>query len=229
MDLVDRRDVAKHEATLKQYETSNADSIRSNQLLNRREAEAFKTRQALEKERTRLRREVSRQEDEDERKERELEKSDIVNKLASGQTSVDDIVRVSKAKQKTGSRRRELQASEEKPVTPMEPLIKGLKEIKAPEPEQEYDPFMGMQFQRDWFELRQDYPLQRLTKAKKDKRVLAGGYDFSSYYDESLLKAFAGLGCFIEDEVAQRLEHTSETTGERGMDINTVKPADDVF
>lgn len=234
MDLVDGKNVAKHEATLRQYAASNADSIKSNEVLHRKEIEAFKAQQVHEKERTRLRREASRQEDEEERKERELEKNDIVNKLASGKTSVDDIVRQNKAKQKPGSRRKLLSSQDETQAISTEPLIKGLKEIKAPEAEKEYDPFMGMQFRRDYFELREDYPLQRLNKAKRDKRALAGGYDFTAYYDESLVKAFAGLDCFIAEEVDHHTgpgTRSSANTKEQDNsdNISTANTNDDVF
>ncbi|KAL9623055.1 MAG: hypothetical protein Q9160_002569 [Pyrenula sp. 1 TL-2023] len=234
MDLVDRKNVAKHEATLKKYAASNVDSIKSNDLLHRKEVETFKAQQAHDKERIRLRREASRQEDEDERKERELEKNDIVNKLASGKTSVDDIVRENKAKQKPGSRRKLPVSQHETETISTEPLIKGLKEVKAPEAEKAYDPFMGTQFRRDYFKLREDYPLQRLNKAKRDKRAQAGGYDFAAYYDESLVKAFAGLGCFIADEVDQHTgPGTRSSTNIKEQDnsdnISTTNTNDDVF
>jgi CDK-activating kinase assembly factor MAT1 len=34
--------------------------------------------------------------------------------------------------------------------------------------------------------------------------VLAGGYDIQEYYSRTMLEAFAGLGCFIDEEVPQR-------------------------
>jgi len=81
-------------------------------------------------------------------------------------------------------------------------LVKGLKEVKAAAPVAAYDPFMGMSTKRDYYELRDDYPSRKIERARKDPKVLAGGFDFQQYYDESLLRAFAGLGCFIEDEKA---------------------------
>ena len=84
-------------------------------------------------------------------------------------------------------------------------LVKGLKALEEPEPEVEYDAFMGMPRSRGYYEVRQDYPTSRLRKAKEDARTLAGGFDFQQYYDESLLRAFAGLECFIEDEKAEKL------------------------
>lgn len=32
----------------------------------------------------------------------------------------------------------------------------------------------------------------------------AGGYDLREYYSRTLLEAFAGLGCFIDEEVSKR-------------------------
>jgi CDK-activating kinase assembly factor MAT1 len=88
-------------------------------------------------------------------------------------------------------------------------LVKGLRKIRAPLPEKDYDPFMGMATTRDYYELRDDYPSIRLTKAKNDTRTKAGGFDFQAYFDESLLRAFAGLGCFIDEEKAGRNEAAS--------------------
>lgn len=81
-------------------------------------------------------------------------------------------------------------------------LVKGLKKFQAQAPAKAYDPFMGMARTKDMYDLRDDYPSLRLVKAKKDKRTQAGGFDFSAFFDEGLLRAFAGFGCLIEEEKA---------------------------
>lgn len=98
-------------------------------------------------------------------------------------------------------------------TTAMDPtgLVKGLKELTPPPPAAEYDPFMGMPTKRDYYDVRDDYPLRRLNKAKADVSVLAGGFDFEQFYDESLLRAFAGLGCFIEEEKVLKENAQSKT------------------
>ena len=236
MDLVLRIDVDKREKELEKYAAANIDSIKANEALERKEVLAFRQQQTSNEESARLRHEALIREDEERRKDREVEQNDIVNRLASGKTSVDDIIRESKAKQKPGAQRSKGARPQDVPATePAMPVIKGLKQRKAPEPEKPYDPFMGMRFERDYFELHSDYPVQRLAKSKKDSRTLAGGYEFSSYYDETLVKAFAGLGCFIEDEVSQRQQPTSRevaTTAamQSGLDGSLMsKAADDVF
>lgn len=81
-------------------------------------------------------------------------------------------------------------------------LITGLRRIRAPPPEKTYDPFMGMATTRSYYKIRSDYPSIRLLKAKNDTRTQAGGFDFQAYFDENLLRAFAGFGCFIDEEKA---------------------------
>jgi CDK-activating kinase assembly factor MAT1 len=109
-------------------------------------------------------------------------------------------------------------------------LVKGLRKIRAPPLEKVYDPFMGMATTRDYYELRDDYPSIRLTKAKIDTRTKAGGFDFQAYFDESLLRAFAGLGCFIDEEQAGRSKAAS---GELGRVVaagsSSGRISDDVF
>ena len=83
-------------------------------------------------------------------------------------------------------------------------LIKGLKALTLPPPVEEYDAFLGMSTKRDYYEVRNEYPLRRLKRAKEDVQLLASGFDFDQFYDESLLQAFAGLGCFLEDEKLEK-------------------------
>jgi CDK-activating kinase assembly factor MAT1 len=84
-------------------------------------------------------------------------------------------------------------------------LIKGLRKIKTPEPEKPYDPFMGLvPGKRDYYTQLDSYPYAFLDKLRSDTTVQAGGYDLQEYYSRTLLEAFAGLGCFVQEEVAQR-------------------------
>ncbi|KAM5443481.1 TFIIH/NER complex subunit [Microsporum ferrugineum] len=85
-------------------------------------------------------------------------------------------------------------------------LIKGLRKIKTPELEKPYDPFAGAVSlnSRDYYELRDHYPSTYLDPLREDMRVLAGGYDLREYYERTLLEAFAGLGCFVSEEVSAR-------------------------
>ena len=43
-----------------------------------------------------------------------------------------------------------------------------------------------------------------LDNARTDPQITAGGYDVHEYYARTMLEAFAGLGCFVEAEMAGR-------------------------
>jgi CDK-activating kinase assembly factor MAT1 len=81
-------------------------------------------------------------------------------------------------------------------------LINGLKKKVRQKAEAPYDPFMGMARRRDYYEVKESY-INR-ARGKPQEGMLAAGYDFAQYVDESLLRAFAGLGVFIEDEMAAK-------------------------
>lgn len=89
-------------------------------------------------------------------------------------------------------------------------LIPGLKYLEVDETEttreQPYDPFGGLVMQRNYYEPQDHIDHPWLDKARKDPKIMAGGYDFKEYYARTLLEAFAGLGCFIAEEKAARIE-----------------------
>lgn len=120
--------------------------------------------------------------------------------------------------------------ADESPVSDPSGLVKGLRRVRAPAPEKTYDPFMGMATSRDYYDLRADYPSIRLTKAKNDTRTKAGGFDFQAYFDESLLRAFAGLGCFIDEEQVEREQPISrELVTEVAAESSPGRMGDEVF
>ncbi|KAF7514026.1 hypothetical protein GJ744_006640 [Endocarpon pusillum] len=176
MNLVLKTDVKKTEATLSKYKEANADSIKANAALERNAAAQFESRQTLQKEQANLRRQAAQQTYEDDR----------FHTLTAGSRDV-----------KAGAME---VIHDDGPVSDPSGLVKGLRKLRPPSPEKVYDPFMGMATTRDYYGLQADYPSMRLTKAKNDTRTRAGGFDFQAYYDESLLRAFAGLGCFIDKE-----------------------------
>lgn len=229
-NLVSRTDVAKTEAQLQKYATENMQSIRANQALEEQEASSFQARMTQEQEEARLRRQAARQEYENERREMQAGREDFLTRLASGSTSdAAAIVREghkvllkkSSARRSEEDRIRQKQAalrgSENKrtgtPLTTADTagttedtgLVKGLRRVKTPEPEKPYDPFMGLvPEKRDYVTLQQSYPSTYLDRLRSNKAVSAGGYDLREYYSRTLMEAFAGLGCFIEDEISQR-------------------------
>lgn len=228
-NLVHGTDVAKTEADLQKYAQENMNSIRANRALEAQEASSFQEQQTQEQELARIRREEARQEYENERREVIAGREDYLARLAAGKPgdaatiareSHKVLLKKSSARRSEEDRIRQKQAalrsSELKKLAqaattadragPADTgLIKGLKKIKTPEPEKAYDPFGGyVPNKRDYYTLRDHYPSSYLDPIRQDTRMQAGGYDLREYYSRTLLEAFAGLGCFIDEEVSKR-------------------------
>ncbi|KAL4899726.1 hypothetical protein BDW74DRAFT_162896 [Aspergillus multicolor] len=224
-NLVNRIDVAKTEADLQSYASENMRSIRANQALEAKEVSSFQERQNHEQELARLRRQAAKEEYENERKELMAGRENYLNNLAQGRAGdaaalQKVMLKKSSARRSEEERIRQKQAAlrgtdAQKPAYPGAAtaeeggsgLIKGLKKIKTPEPEKPYDPFGGMvPNKRDYYTLRDHYPSSYLDPIRQDTRTLAGGYNLQEYYSRTMLEAFAGLGCFIDEEVPKRQE-----------------------
>ncbi|OJK03951.1 hypothetical protein ASPACDRAFT_39566 [Aspergillus aculeatus ATCC 16872] len=229
-NLVHGTDVAKTESDLQKYASENMRSIRANQALEAQEASSFKEQQTHEQELARLRREAAKQEYENERRELQASREDVLTRLAAGRPgdaaaiaregkkvllkkssarrSEEDRIRQKQAALRNSDARKAGQGgltADKADIAGDSGLIKGLKKIVTPEPEKPYDPFGGMvPNNRDYYTLRDFYPSSYLDPIRQDTRMQAGGYDLQEYYSRTLMEAFAGLGCFIDEEVAQR-------------------------
>jgi CDK-activating kinase assembly factor MAT1 len=229
-NLVCRTDVAKTEAQLQAYAQENMQSIKANQALEEQEATSFQRKILLEQEEARMRQQIAREEYENERREQQATREDFLTRLASG--SAADAAAIAREGHKVHLKKSSARRSEEDrirqkqaalrgtevrrtgtPLTAVDTagptsgagLIKGLRKIKTPEPEKPYDPFMGLvPGKRDYYTQLESYPYAFLDKLRSDTTVQAGGYDLQEYYSRTLLEAFAGLGCFVQEEVAQR-------------------------
>ncbi|OJJ44528.1 hypothetical protein ASPZODRAFT_134606 [Penicilliopsis zonata CBS 506.65] len=227
-NLVHGTDVAKTETDLQRYAQENLSSIRANQALEAQEATTFQERQTLEQEQARLRREAARQEYENERRELLAGREDVLSRLAAGRAG--DAAAIAREGQrvllkKSSARRSEEERIRQKqavlrgselrkgvaaPTTagitgaPDSGLVKGLKKIEVPVPDKPYDPFGGLvPDKRDYYTLQEHYPSTYLDPIRQDTRMLAGGYDLREYYSRTLLEAFAGLGCFLDEELSE--------------------------
>ncbi|PWY93475.1 CDK-activating kinase assembly factor MAT1 [Aspergillus sclerotioniger CBS 115572] len=236
-NLVHGTDVAKTEGDLQRYASENMRSIRANQALEAQEASSFREQQTQEQELARLRREAARQEYENERKELLAGREDVLSRLAAGRPgdaaaiaregqkvllkkssarrSEEDRIRQKQAALRNSDARKAGQgtlATDRADDSGASSLIKGLKKIKTPEPEKPYDPFGGLvPNKRDYYTLRDYYPNSYLDPIRQDTRMHAGGYDLQEYYSRTLMEAFAGLGCFLDEEVSKRdIANTSD-------------------
>ncbi|KAL1850851.1 TFIIH/NER complex subunit [Paecilomyces lecythidis] len=229
-NLVSGIDVAKTEADLQKYAAENMHSIKANQALESQESTSFMERQSFDQEQARLRRQAAMQEYQNERREMLAGRESMLSRLASGTAA--DAAAIAREGQKVLLKKSSARRSEEDRIRAKQAalrgmegkkgaaagqvttadtagadsgLIKGLKKITVPEPEKPYDPFGGLlPGKRDYYQLQDHYPSSYLEPIRKDVRMQAGGYDLKEYYSRTLLEAFAGLGCFIDEEVAKR-------------------------
>ena len=206
--------MAATEATLAAHAAQNASSISRNASLQTQESASLEARQAHEKEQARLRREAARKEEDDERREKEEGKQEILDRMATSTGDADAIAREGQRvvlKKSTARRTAAVKARQQQP----DPFgssdngassftIKGLKPTVLAEPEKPYDPFGGMQDNRDYYVLQDYYEHPWLDNARTDPQIMAGGYDVREYYARAMLEASAGLGCFIKEEIAGR-------------------------
>ncbi|KAF9883388.1 TFIIH/NER complex subunit [Aspergillus nanangensis] len=227
-NLVHGTDVAKTEGDLQRYASENMRSIRANQALEAREASSFQEQQTHEQELARLRRQAAREEYENERREILAGREDVLSRLAAGKPA--DAATIAREGHKVLLKKSSARRSEEERIRQKQAalrnsdsrkagatavdrttesrdsgFIKGLKRIKTPEPEKPYDPFGGLvPNKRDYYTLRDSYPSSYLDPIRQDTRMQAGGYNLQEYYSRTLMEAFAGLGCFVDEEVARR-------------------------
>lgn len=177
-----------------------------------------------------MRRQAAKMEYENERRELIAGREDVLTRLASGRPA--DAAAIARQGQKVLLKKSSARRSEEERIRQKQAalrnsdakksgqptataasaagqgdggFIKGLKRIKTPEPEKPYDPFGGLvPGKRDYFTQRETYPSNYLEPIRQNAQMQAGGFDLREYYSRTLLEAFAGLGCFIDEEVAER-------------------------
>ena len=78
-------------------------------------------------------------------------------------------------------------------------LVEGLKRIVAPEVLPPYDPLEDMPISKDYYTIREGMDTG-YDQYKKDEIMAIEGYDLRDALEESLTRAFAGLGVFVQDE-----------------------------
>lgn len=261
MNLVSGVDVAKTEAGLQKYQTSNVSSIRANKARETQEASSFLEQQSFEQEQTRLRRLAARETYEREHNELVASRENVLSRLAAGgpgdaasiaREGQKVLLKKSSARRSEEDRLRQKQAAlrgdkeknnSNKPSSRLktglgqpdmldaEPsLIKGLKRVSIPEPEKPYDPFDGLEHinKKDYYTLQDRYPSQWLEEARTSATKAAGGFDIREYYSRTLFEAFAGLGCFVDEEVSKR-DSVGQSFGFAETAKQGAKQADDDF
>lgn len=210
-NLLYKIDVPETEAKLVAYANQNAPTIAHNVALSNQESANTEAHLAAQKEDARLRREEARKEEDDERREREHGRMEIVNRIAHSNEDPDKIIREGQkvVLKKSTARRSLADKARQQSAAALDngtaaPLyhIRGLKPVMEMVPAKVYDPFGGVSFKPQYHTARTDYEHEWLEPARSDVQITIGGYDAGDYCKRALVEAFAGLGCFIEDEVS---------------------------
>lgn len=88
-------------------------------------------------------------------------------------------------------------------------LIKGLRQHHVLKPATPYLPFGDIPVGRDYYSLDQRETYETLVQEEhQHAKYLPWGYNFDAFLDENLLRAFSGLGVFVESEKGAALDMT---------------------
>jgi CDK-activating kinase assembly factor MAT1 len=210
-------DIEATEKKMREYQAANRQAIEDNLQRAKQGTDDYKALQAAEKEAVRLRRQAALQEEEEERRIREEERRELLRKLESG----GDAAELKKQSQhavlrRAKTRREALAKTTEDTALNNTFTIKGLKKYVEPEVEKPYDPFNGMDDEREYYEIYDQYKWQAFDNLQTE-RALAGGISFKEHMQRALCDAFSGLGVFIGDESPAMAGHAI-TTSDRAMD-----------
>jgi CDK-activating kinase assembly factor MAT1 len=224
---------------LSDYSAANQTAIEENLQRQRQGAQDFDARQAAEKEAVKLRRQAALHEAEEERREKEAERRDLLKALESGQGDAEQLARASKRTilKKAKSRRDALAKATDdlwssNSANGSAFAIRGLKKHTEAEKEKSYDPFGGLSYEKDYFDVYDKYSWDDYFEALERPEYAAGGYDPREFYNRALCDVFAGLGVNVADEtsgVEAIVSSQMATAGAAAVAAGGDRVMDDVF
>ncbi|KAI4198590.1 MAG: hypothetical protein LQ350_005181 [Teloschistes chrysophthalmus] len=212
-------DVAATERKLADYAAQSAPSIAQRDAKAAKERNNQNAQQAAVKEQALLNRSAADRASMTSIAQREESHKQSLDALAADhQTDTKVVLKKSTARrtaaEKARDRQRQQQQQQQQSQQPGTPntaadssevyRIEGLRAVVEALPEEPYDPFGGRSFAPAYYTLQPHYDHPWLDKARTDPSIVAGGYDLREYYQRTTLEAFAGLGCFLEEEMGER-------------------------
>ncbi|QDS72118.1 hypothetical protein FKW77_003760 [Venturia effusa] len=219
-NLINRINVEATEREIKAYQAANLDLIEKNLKRAKAGTEDFAKRQELERRAERERRKKQRLEEEEERRIKDEQRRELIRQLEAG----GDANELAK-QNKLASLRRAKQVKERRDIeenASPAPIIKGLKIHVEPEKKKEkpYDPFDGMDYKREFYQIYDQYAWQAFDVLARDDRALAGGISFYEHKQRALCDAFSGLGVIIGEEppIMDKMAGAALTTVDSTMD-----------
>ncbi|KAL8709073.1 MAG: hypothetical protein Q9220_006094 [cf. Caloplaca sp. 1 TL-2023] len=216
-NLLEGIDVAATERRLAAYAAQNATAISKNNAKATRDANNHSALTAARKEQAHLNRSAATRSDISSLAEREELHKEALDTIANGKddTSAKVVLKKSTARRTAAEKARDKQRQQQPQQDDNDAevfRIEGLKPVVEATPEKPYDPFGGMSFTPSYYTLQSHYEHPWLEKARTEPSIVAGGYDVREYYQRTMLEAFAGLGCFIGEEMGEK-EHNGDADG----------------
>ncbi|KAI4260371.1 MAG: hypothetical protein LQ352_000344 [Teloschistes flavicans] len=220
-NLLEGIDVAATERKLAAYAAQNAPMIAQKDAKAAKERSNQNAQQAAQKEQALLNRSAADRASMSSIAEREESHKQRFDALAVAQADTKVVLKKSTARRTAAEKARDKQRQQQQqqsqqvgaPHDDAEVYrIEGLKAVVEAPPEEPYDPFGGSSFAPSYYTLQSHYDHSWLDKARSDPSIVAGGYDLREYYQRTMLEAFAGLGCFLEEEMGER-EHSRDGDG----------------
>ncbi|KAL8857286.1 MAG: hypothetical protein Q9178_006212 [Gyalolechia marmorata] len=217
-NLLQGVDVAATERKLAAYAAQNGPSITQNNAIATEQRSSQNAQTAAQKEQARLNRVGATRADIASMAEHEESQKEAINAVANGKDDEVQKVVLKKstarrtAAEKARDKQRQQQQQQQQQLQNSEDTdsdvykIEGLKPIVQALPEKPYDPFGGISYTPSYYTLQSHYEHPWLDRARTDPSIVAGGYDLREYYQRTMLEAFAGLGCFIDEEMGEK-EH----------------------
>lgn len=218
-NLLEGIDVAATERKLAAYASQNTASISQNDAKAKRDRNVHKANTAAQKEQALLNRSAANRADTSSLAEREESHRESLDALSKTQVSASRdnstaqniVLKKSTARRTAAEKARDKQRSQQPPADSHSSdaeafRIEGLKAVVVAPIEKPYDPFGGISFTPSYYTLKTHYEHPWLEKARTEANIVAGGYDLREYYQRTMSEAFAGLGCFIEEEMGEK-EH----------------------
>lgn len=219
-NLLEGIDVAATERKLAAYASQNASLVSQNDAKAKRDRNAQTANTAAQKEQALLNRSAANRSDISSLAEREESRQEGLDVLSKTQVSASRdhlstqnvVLKKSTARRTAVEKARDKQRSQQQTADSYSSdaetfKIEGLKEIVEVPVQKPYDPFGGIHFTPSYYRLQTHYEHPWLEKARTEANIVAGGYDLREYYQRTMSEAFAGLGCFIEEEMGEK-EHT---------------------
>ncbi|KAL8729469.1 MAG: hypothetical protein Q9166_004717 [cf. Caloplaca sp. 2 TL-2023] len=219
-NLLEGIDVAATERKLAAYAAQNASSPSQNNVKAAQTRSTQNAQTAARKEQALLNRSAANRADISAMAEREESQREVIDSIASAKDDAAQkvVLKKSTARRTAAEKARDRQRQQQQQQPPQERndievfKIEGLKPVVQGVPEKPYDPFGGISYTPLYYTLQPHYEHSWLDNARTEPNIVAGGYDLREYYQRTMLEAFAGMGCFIGEEMGEKVPG-----GEDGM------------